>query len=87
MRVEQSVERLAEETEVLGENLPQCRFVYHKSHRTWPGLEPGRRGEKPAWATGRLAELATEHGKLRKCWEWEYEWGLFQEQGGHILRK
>jgi hypothetical protein len=29
--VEQSVECLAGETEVLGENLPQCRFVSHKS--------------------------------------------------------
>jgi hypothetical protein len=26
---------LAEETEVFGENLPLCRFVYHKSHTTW----------------------------------------------------
>jgi hypothetical protein len=26
---------VAEETEVLGGNLPQCRFVYHKSHMIW----------------------------------------------------
>jgi hypothetical protein len=39
--VEQLVEwRLAGETEVLGENLPQRHFVYQKSHTTWRGLEP-----------------------------------------------
>jgi hypothetical protein len=30
--MEKSVEGLAGETEVLGENLPQCRFVHHKPH-------------------------------------------------------
>jgi hypothetical protein len=41
MIVEQLVEwRLAGETEVLGGNLPQRHFVYHKSHMTRPGLEP-----------------------------------------------
>jgi hypothetical protein len=33
------------ETEVLGENLPQRHSVYHKSHLTRPGLEPG----PPRW--------------------------------------
>jgi hypothetical protein len=43
MIMEKSVEWLAGETEVLGENLPQCRFV-HKSHML-PGREPG----PPRW--------------------------------------
>jgi hypothetical protein len=44
MMVEKSVEYLAEETEVLGENLSQCRFVHHKPHML-PGHEPG----SPQW--------------------------------------
>jgi hypothetical protein len=34
MSVEQSVERLAEKTEVLREKLPHFRIVHHKSHMT-----------------------------------------------------
>jgi hypothetical protein len=39
MSVEQSAECLAGEIEVLGESLPQCCFVHHKSNTT--DLEPG----------------------------------------------
>jgi hypothetical protein len=35
-------------TEVLGGNLSQCHFVHQKSYMTWPGSNPGRRGEKTA---------------------------------------
>jgi hypothetical protein len=44
MMMEKSVECLAGETEVLGENLPQCRFVHHKPHML-RGREPG----PPLW--------------------------------------
>jgi hypothetical protein len=46
--------RLAAETEVFGENLHQRHF-YPLQNPTWrdPGLNPGRRGGKPA--TNRLS--------------------------------
>jgi hypothetical protein len=44
MIMEKWVEWLAGETEVLGENLPQCRFVHHKPH-ILPVSEP----EPPRW--------------------------------------
>jgi hypothetical protein len=46
--MENLVEWMAGETEVLGENLPRRHFVHNKSHLTRPGLNPGRRGGKPA---------------------------------------
>jgi hypothetical protein len=44
MMMEKFVEWLARETEVLGENLPQCRFVHHKPH-----MLPGRELGPPLW--------------------------------------
>jgi hypothetical protein len=48
---------LVGETEVLGENLPQCPFVHHKLHMLCPDANPGRRGGKPA--TARLAQAVS----------------------------
>jgi hypothetical protein len=53
MMMQKLVERLAGETEVLGENLPQCRFVHHKPHMFCPDVNPGRRGGKAV--TNRLS--------------------------------
>jgi hypothetical protein len=39
--------RLAGETEILRENLPQRHLVHHKSYMTTPGFEPG----PPQWET------------------------------------
>jgi hypothetical protein len=40
MNVEQSIEReLAEKTEILEGNLPQCHIFHHKSHVTCPMIE------------------------------------------------
>jgi hypothetical protein len=44
MMMEKMVQCLAGETEILGENLPQCRFVHHQPHML-PGREPG----PPRW--------------------------------------
>jgi hypothetical protein len=44
MIMEKSMEWLARETEVLGENLPQCHFVHHKPH-----MLPVREPEPPRW--------------------------------------
>jgi hypothetical protein len=42
MSMEYLVEwELAGETEVLIENLLQLRFVHHKSHMIWRGIDPG----------------------------------------------
>jgi hypothetical protein len=43
MSVEQSVEWLAGETEVLGENLPQFHFVHNKSPMSRPAAVASRR--------------------------------------------
>jgi hypothetical protein len=55
--------RLAGETKVLGENLPQRHFC-PSQNPTWqdPGLKPGRRCGKPA--TIRLIQLVTNSSKI-----------------------
>jgi hypothetical protein len=39
--------KLGRETEILGENLTQYRFLHNKSQMISSGFEPGRRGVKP----------------------------------------
>jgi hypothetical protein len=39
---------IGRETEVLGENLPQCRFIHHKFQMLCLDTNPGHRGGKPA---------------------------------------
>jgi len=44
------------EIEVVGVNLSQCHFVYHKSHMAWPVMEPLPRGnsrQPNAWTLAR----------------------------------
>jgi hypothetical protein len=53
--------RVAGETAVLGENLPQRNFVHHKTDLPHPGSNPGRRGGKPA--TNRLSYSAVLIGR------------------------
>jgi hypothetical protein len=62
MMMENLVEwRLARETEVLGENLPQRQFFHHKSHLTRSGHEPGAAAvgsqRLTAWAMARPQEM------------------------------
>jgi hypothetical protein len=62
--------RLAGETEVLGENLPQRHFV--PTNPSWrdPGSNPGRRGGKPA--TNRLSYGAAHSGSsVSQLWEYQ----------------
>jgi hypothetical protein len=72
------VEReLSGETEVLGENLPQCNFVRHKSHMTWSdlGSKPDRRGGKAAtyrlsYGTAKITNLnekTVQYGYWKCC--------------------
>jgi hypothetical protein len=71
MIVESMMEcRLAGETEVLGENCPGATFVHHKIPHAHPGLNPGRRGGKPA--TNRLSYGAALHDTLETAGETEF---------------
>jgi hypothetical protein len=76
MSVEQSVEWLAGETEVLGENLPQCRFIHHKFHKIRPGLEPG----PPRWEAGDYPPELW-HGQADICFH-TYGTGMFLRNVG-----
>jgi hypothetical protein len=80
MLLENLVEwRLAGETEVPGENLPQRHFVHHKSNLPHPGSKPGRRSGKPA--TNRLSYGAALVIILSVCHDCRLQWprGLTHE--------
>jgi hypothetical protein len=72
MSVEQSVEwELATETEALGENIPQCHSVHHKSHMTWPKIEYSPRVGKLTinrlrYGTASVGVLTAENWKRAK---------------------
>jgi hypothetical protein len=64
MMMEKLVEWSAGETEVLGENLPQCRFVHHKPHmpaRTRTRAATVGSQWLTAWATARPFKYVTDH--------------------------
>jgi hypothetical protein len=61
MILKQSVEWLAGETKELGENLLQCHFDCHKSHITWPWIEPGPPGNWPLTASLVITQLKSYH--------------------------
>jgi hypothetical protein len=61
MVMEKLVEWLAGETEVVGENLPQCLHVHHKPHML-PGREPG----PPRWEARSKGTCAQEANPDRK---------------------
>jgi hypothetical protein len=39
-----------------GGTLSQCHFVHHKSHKDWPGIEPG-----PPRCTGLFVDMKLFH--------------------------
>jgi hypothetical protein len=60
---------LAWETEVFGENLPQCRFVYHKPH-----MSARTRTQASAVGSQRLTAWTTARPSFCLDWrKWAYE--------------
>jgi hypothetical protein len=71
MMMEKLVEWLAGETEVLEENLTQCRFVHQELHRL-PECEPGPpRGEANDWK--QVPKQLKFQRENRKIWQ-DVEW-------------
>jgi hypothetical protein len=73
---------LVGEAEVLGENLPQRHFA-PSQNPTWPdpGLNPGRRGGKPA--NNRVMWHAKERREMHtKFWQWNLAGGDYLQSIG-----
>jgi hypothetical protein len=70
MNVDQVVQQeWARETIVIAEVLPQGHFVQHKSHMTWPSIEPGVPRWKPR--TNQLHSGTMQFGKAMTTWNFK----------------